>query len=324
MFSLRVPDSQPPETIEITLSGCLPDNGGVGVDLDMRNVILELREGTAASRAAGEGVSGLRPGDRVLAVDGESLEGRSLTDVIQAAESHTFLVERQEAWRGFSIDETDVAEPDGFEPLNHVREVVVQKSDGQVGVNLEVLYAPNGKSSVRVSRVHPGTQASACGQVSQGDVIRAIDGQLVACETGEDMSAAAMKVASELIDGVPDGVDIKLELESDMLMSGYMQKRGEKGLLKSWSEPSSRLSPVSQPPQPAPLCPPARLPPAATDPWPAARRGARDRTPVGPRRRSQPSASSCSSGPRPISPRGRSVTLRGRTTAPASSRAQST
>ena len=32
---------------------------------------------------------------------------------------------------------------------------------------------------------------------------------------------------------VPDGVDIALELESDMLLAGWMQKKGEKGL-KSW------------------------------------------------------------------------------------------
>lgn len=35
---------------------------------------------------------------------------------------------------------------------------------------------------------------------------------------------------------IPDGVDIKVELQSNCLYSGFMQKRGEKGLIKSWQK----------------------------------------------------------------------------------------
>jgi len=44
-------------------------------------VILELRAGTAAAKAAEEGEAGLRVGDRVLTVDGVALNGRILTEV---------------------------------------------------------------------------------------------------------------------------------------------------------------------------------------------------------------------------------------------------
>ena len=70
---------------QVSLSGCEPKAGGVGIDLTQANVILELRPGTAAARAAEEGAdAGLRVGDRVLSVDGVALNGRVLTEVRRA------------------------------------------------------------------------------------------------------------------------------------------------------------------------------------------------------------------------------------------------
>ncbi|KAL1495447.1 hypothetical protein AB1Y20_016815 [Prymnesium parvum] len=224
-------------TVTVTIHGCLPANGGVGVDLNTSNVILELRDNTAAAIAfAKDASNALRPGDRVLSVDGEPLGGRILTDVIVPAETHTFEVERAVDWHGFSIDETDVAEKDeedGLGAVNHLREVVVQKSDGSVGILPEVtIDGATGQGCVMIAKVYPGTQASACGEVSKGDVIRSINGQLLAASKDEE----PLKRAMDLLSGIADGVDIKMELESDMLMAGFMQKRGEKGMFKTWAK----------------------------------------------------------------------------------------
>jgi hypothetical protein len=201
-----------PDVVKLSISGCLPQAGGVGIDLTQQNVIIEIRPDTAAARAAAEG-GGLQVGDRVLSVDGVALRGRVLTEVIQPADVHDFEVERTQGWTGFSIE--DVAEgedDDGFAELNRLRTVVVQKLDGQLGINPEV-HCPDGESAViKVAKVYPGTRASACGVVSVGDVIRSISGQSLACGAGENPLSNATKVLAE----VPDGVDISLELESDV------------------------------------------------------------------------------------------------------------
>ena len=106
-----------PDVIKITVSGCQPAAGGVGIDLTQQNVILEIRPETAASRAIDAGV-GLQVGDRVLSVDGVSLRGRILTQVIQPADVHEFEVERVQGWSGFSIDTEVCACANTITPLS--------------------------------------------------------------------------------------------------------------------------------------------------------------------------------------------------------------
>lgn len=65
--------------------------------------------------------------------------------------------------------------------------------------------------------------------VSQGDTILAINGKSMVDLDGNPLDAAV-----EELGAVGNGVDIKLTLESDVLMTGYMHKKGEKGLTKSW------------------------------------------------------------------------------------------
>jgi len=62
---------------------------GVGIGLNKANVITQLNPGGAAAR------SGLlRLGDHVVAVDGTTLEGRALRDVLRPADAHAFEVVR--------------------------------------------------------------------------------------------------------------------------------------------------------------------------------------------------------------------------------------
>lgn len=100
-----------------------------------------------------------------MCVDGTALSGRILTEVIAPADVHDFEVERMQGWSGFSIEDTAIDEDeDGFAALNRVREVVVQKRDGQLGINPEV-HCPDGQSAiVKVAKVYAGTQASATGE----------------------------------------------------------------------------------------------------------------------------------------------------------------
>ena len=77
---------------QVSISGCAPQAGGVGIDLTHMNMILDIRPGTAAARALESGSPGLMVGDRVLSVDGIPLHGRILTEVIQPADDHTFEV----------------------------------------------------------------------------------------------------------------------------------------------------------------------------------------------------------------------------------------
>ena len=145
-----------PDVVTVKISGCSREKGGVGIDLTHTNVILDFRPGTAAERASESG-TGFVVGDRVLSVDGIVLNGRVLTEVIQSAEEHVFTVERTQGWSGFSIEDTDVAdeaEEDGFAKLNRLRTVVVQKIDGQLGINPEVHCAEGGGSPlVKVAQV---------------------------------------------------------------------------------------------------------------------------------------------------------------------------
>ena len=154
------------ESVTITIGGC---ESGIGIDLTQTNVVLDFRPDTPASRASDLG-TGLMVGDRILSVDGISLDGRALTSVLQPAESHSFSVERVKNWSGFSIEDTDINDPDdeddGFAPLDRLRRVTVQKVDGQLGINPEV-HCPDGRSAVvKVAKVYPSTRASACGLVS--------------------------------------------------------------------------------------------------------------------------------------------------------------
>ena len=141
---------------------------------------VEIRPDTAAFRASEAG-SGLLVGDRILCVDGMALNGRILTEVIQPADSHGFEVERMQGWSGFSIEDTEVdedADEDGFTTLHHLREIVVQKQHGQIGIYPEVHCPDKETAIVKVAKVSSGTQASACGVISTGDTIRAISGQV--------------------------------------------------------------------------------------------------------------------------------------------------
>ena len=75
----------------------------------------------------------------------------------------------------------DGANEDGFAELNRLRTVVVQKLDGQLGINPEV-HCPDGSNAViKIAKVYAGTRASASGVVSVGDTIKAINGQSLAC-----------------------------------------------------------------------------------------------------------------------------------------------
>ena len=68
---------------------------GVGIGLNSLNLITELAPGGAAARGGQ-----LQLGDCVLGVDGETLEGRPLRQVLRPADSHTFEVVRGAAVHG--------------------------------------------------------------------------------------------------------------------------------------------------------------------------------------------------------------------------------
>ena len=218
-----------PDVVKITLNGCSPRAGGVGIDLTHNNTILEIRPNTAAAAALAAG-NGFEVGDRVIAVDGVALNGVFLTEVIVPAESHIFEVERTQGWAGFSIEDTQLEEDeDGFKEISRLRTVVVQKIDGQLGLNPEV-RSPNGQdATIQVAKVYPGSRASSCGMLSVGDVIKSINGQPLACSIDDSPLQGAAAVLSE----VRDGEDISLEIESDVLLGGFIQKKGEKSFLGS-------------------------------------------------------------------------------------------
>jgi len=114
-----------------------------------------------------------------------------------------------------------------------VRSVTVQKSDGQVGVNPEVYFKEDGAEILKIAKVYKGTAAAACGVVNQGDRIVSINGVPL---TSNGVAGSILTQASEELAQSADGVNITLDLESDMLMAGWMQKKGEKGLLKTWQK----------------------------------------------------------------------------------------
>lgn len=60
----------------------------VGCDLDDRNVVTKVKEGTPAARA------GMRVGDQITDVDGEPLAGRKVQDVLAMKALHTFTILR--------------------------------------------------------------------------------------------------------------------------------------------------------------------------------------------------------------------------------------
>jgi len=211
--------------VTVSITGCSPQAGGVGIDLTQQNIILEIRPDTAAARALAAGGAHLQVGDRVLSVDGTALRGRVLTEVIQPGDNHDFEVERKQGFSGFSIEED--ADEDGFGQLDRLRTVLVQKVDGQLGINPEVQVPDGASAIIKIAKVFPNTRASASGVVSVGDVMHSINGQPLACGVDENPLGAAMKVLGE----VPNGEDITIELESDTLMAGFMSKKGEKGFL---------------------------------------------------------------------------------------------
>ena len=222
--------------------------------------------------------------------------------VIKPSDNHTFEIMRTVGWMGFNMEETQLEEDEeGFVQLDRIREVTLQKSDGQIGINPEVYFPEGSQGVIKIAKVYPGSHASATGVVSQGDIIRAINGKLL---TGSEETNPLDEAVRELSQ-VADGVDITLQLESDTLYAGFMQKRGEKGM-KTWQKrfftlvwcarsPTARLRatrphvcvpplpprPLSSPPPPPPSSPrlptpthpPARPPPRlARLPPPPARR----------------------------------------------------
>ena len=86
---------------------------------------------------------------------------------------------------------------------------------------------------LKIARVYKGSVAAAGGVITPGDRIAAINGTRLA-GGGE---GGVLKQAMDELSQIPDGVDIALELESDTLLAGWMQKKGEKGL----KNPSMRL-----------------------------------------------------------------------------------
>jgi len=154
--------------------------------------------------------------------------------VIRPGDVHIFEVERVQGWAGFSIDDTALGggsddELDGFGSLPRLRSVAIEKVDGQLGINPEVHCPDGARPLVKVAKVYPGTKASECGLISVGDVLTAINGQTLACAAGENPLDTAMKVLGE----TRDGDELNLELDSDVLLAGWVQKKGEKGLLGS-------------------------------------------------------------------------------------------
>ena len=100
------------------------------------------------------------------------------------------------------------------------------------------VHCPDAESAiVKVAKVCAHTQASACGVISVGDTIRSINGQPLACTPDENPLMAAMKVLEE----VQDGENITLEIESDALKAGWMQKKGDKAMFKAISSWQNRF-----------------------------------------------------------------------------------
>ena len=62
--------------------------GQVGCDLSDSNVVTKVKLGTPASRG------GMMVGDQIVEVDGELLAGRKVSDVLQRAPVHKFVVLR--------------------------------------------------------------------------------------------------------------------------------------------------------------------------------------------------------------------------------------
>ena len=152
--------------------------------------------------------------------------------VIKPSDNHTFEIMRTVGWMGFNMEETQLEEDEeGFVQLDRIREVTLQKSDGQIGINPEVYFPEGSQGVIKIAKVYPGSHASATGVVSQGDIIRAINGKLL---TGSEETNPLDEAVRELSQ-VADGVDITLQLESDTLYAGFMQKRGEKGM-KTWQK----------------------------------------------------------------------------------------
>ena len=79
-FSLKSKADSQEEPLTVVVEGCSPEKGGVGIELNVHNVILELRAGSAAEKGGG-----LRSGDRVVAIDGEQLNYRQLAEVCPRA-----------------------------------------------------------------------------------------------------------------------------------------------------------------------------------------------------------------------------------------------
>ena len=68
--------------------------------------------------------------------------------VIKPSDNHTFEIMRTVGWMGFNMEETQLEEDEeGFVQLDRIREVTLQKSDGQIGINPEV-YFPEGSQGV--------------------------------------------------------------------------------------------------------------------------------------------------------------------------------
>ena len=75
-------------------------------------------------------------------------------------------MERTQGWAGFSIEDTQLEEDeDGFKEISRLRTVVVQKIDGQLGLNPEV-RSPNGQDatikSLRSTRGAARHRAACC------------------------------------------------------------------------------------------------------------------------------------------------------------------
>ena len=193
-------------TVRARLAGCAE---GVGLGLDSYNVVTEIRPGTAAARCAV-----LRVGDRIVAVDGESLEGRALREVIVAADHHDFELIQQWLPLGTMAEaearrqQMGGGDGDPYTPLSDGHRSTDHPSSGDepIGLRDEVarrMAAPVAKES-KESKESKGTVAfprleqQKPSRGAQGLRTTRLDG---ACFCGEEQLAPYDRALAEAIGG---------------------------------------------------------------------------------------------------------------------------
>jgi C-terminal processing protease CtpA/Prc len=132
--------------------------------------------------------TGIEPGDRLLAVDGVSLESRSsseLSDILLGKEGSEARLHIQKA--GGGTCDVMVTRSPGLHSENSRESVtssvdseaasdISQDQDELVGIGL-TFYRPDGQGGVKIKRVKEGSAAAADGRIAAGDRLLAIDGQ---------------------------------------------------------------------------------------------------------------------------------------------------